>query len=51
METILLVEGEAEIADMAREALEANRYRILNALSAEEAVGVRWPIPSLFTCW
>jgi CheY-like chemotaxis protein len=40
METILLVEGEAEVAAMAREALEEKGYRILNALNAEEAVSV-----------
>src|SRR5262245_16734333 len=40
METILLVEGEAEAAAMAREALEGKGYLILNALSGEEAVRI-----------
>jgi len=40
METILLVDDEADILAMAREMLEEQGYAILDALNAEEAVRV-----------
>jgi two-component system cell cycle sensor histidine kinase/response regulator CckA len=40
VETILLVGDEAEIVDMAREALEGKGYRVLSAVTAEEAARI-----------
>ncbi len=40
MDTILLVDDESEVRDLAREILEAQGYRILEAASAEEALQV-----------
>lgn len=40
METILLVDDEAEVLAMAREMLEGQGYLILDALNAEEAVRI-----------
>src|SRR5215472_12211879 len=40
METILLVDDEADVLATAREMLEAQGYEILDALNAEEAVRV-----------
>lgn len=40
METILLVDDDAEVLAIAREILEGQGYRILDALNAEEAVRV-----------
>ncbi len=49
METILLVDDEADILAVAREILEEQGYEILDALNAEEAVRVAaaHPGPSL----
>lgn len=40
METILLVDDDAEVLAVAREILEGQGYRILDALNAEEAVRI-----------
>ncbi len=47
MDTILLVDDESDVRDLAREILEAHGYRILEAASAEEALEVaqRHPEP------
>jgi two-component system, cell cycle sensor histidine kinase and response regulator CckA len=47
MDTILLVDDESEVRDLAREILEAHGYRILEAASAEQALEVsrRHPEP------
>jgi len=47
MDTILLVDDESEVRDLAREILEAHGYRTLQAGSAEEALEVahRHPEP------